>query len=283
MNGLELIFTQVGLKVHGKLRNVTKEPLLLDYLKRDFKVYLLLLILEEFKSILINLKYYSYLKIGITYKLDRLLQLMIFKVRGKLNRLPMFAAKKIHYDYSKIHWLVTSLENEDKELIKVLISTDLWIKKETLTSEAGEFSPLLIMAILENFLLKLSDIIIYLLLVQTDLELEIVTFESKQYLEILTTQRNNIYWQTYIKEIFLRPRHIYQHVYHLKIITTHGICNKIVYLPTCRLKDKQDLSKIQSLILLYIELINFISPKLETVKFVIVRFFSQAFRKAFSL
>lgn len=281
MNGLELIFTVVGLKCHGDIKNVSNEPLLLDYIKKDFKVYLLTLILEEFKQILINLKYYSYLRIGGTYKLDRLLQLLIIKVRKKINDLSLFENKKILYNYSEIHWLLTNLENEDKELLKLLVSTDLWIKKNDLSSKFQESSVLLVMALLENFLIKVSDIVVYLLFIQPDSSVAIFNTDSRHYFDTINIHRNNMYWRVYIKEIFLKPKYIYRHIYNLKIINNSGICNKIIYLPNSRLKDKETLSKIQSLILLYIEFVEFLSPKLKSINGFSGSGFKKMFRRLF--
>ena len=282
MNGLDLVFTQVSLKVHRNLRNATTEALLLDYINVDFKVYLLTLILDEVKKVLLNLKYYSYIKVGVKYKLDRLLQLTILKVRIKLNQAPLFSTKKFGYNYSEIHWLLTHLENEDKELISLLIATDLWIQKKEVSSELGDFPPLLMMAILENFVLKLADIVVYLLLIQPEFQEVIINNEYINYLASINNQRNNIYWRAYIKELFLKPKYIYSQVYNLKVINSNGICNKIIYLPKYQLKEKKNLSKVQFSILLYIELIEFIYPKLERVVTFTFGIFTKAFRATFS-
>ena len=51
---IELIFSQVSLKLHLNLINITGEFLSFDQLKKEVKIYLLTSVLEEIKKFLIN-------------------------------------------------------------------------------------------------------------------------------------------------------------------------------------------------------------------------------------
>jgi hypothetical protein len=96
-----------------------------------------------------------------------------------------------------------------------------------------------------------------------DIEVKKLFYEQffNSNLDILRTQKNNLYWQAYITSTFLRPKYIYYNLYNIKTLDKYGISIKVIYLPNLIRREKYKFSNIQSVILVYFELIDFFYPK----------------------
>jgi hypothetical protein len=274
MDTIEFIFTQASLKLATRLCNFTGETLLLDYIRPDIKVYLLNVVLTELKTIVFNLQYYSHSNPAFKYKLDRLLQLVIFKVHLQLQRSSLFNSDVKSFSKPEIHWLVTNIEQEYNYLLILLFEHFSSFNQTRPFTDSDTFPILLLVGVLENIVIQLSEIVIYFLFMDSSLIKNIIDPKGFSDIFSITSQRNNVYWRSYFKETFLKPKYIYLNVYKVKIVTSEGICNKLLYLPNARSTDKRYLSKLQFLVLFYIELIEFLYPKGKTV----LHFFRNMFK-----
>jgi hypothetical protein len=261
MRQFDLIFTKISLKLHCNILNATGSPMLSDSLKKNIKLYLFQEVLTAIKKILTTLIYYTNEVEELTYKIDRILQLILILVQKKIINQLKFVDSNLNYSSSEAKWLLKNLETEDGELIK-------WVFEQLFISFVDENTldlkyQALIISILETLLLKLADILTYLLLLElttnrriTDNTIEVDTF-------FINTQKNNLYWNSYIKTNFLKPKSIYRGIYNLKIFTDNGFCTKLVYFPMLKLKEKKYLSTLQFIVLIYLEGIDFFYPKIK--------------------
>jgi hypothetical protein len=271
MLNLDLIFSQVSLKLHVNVANVTGSPLLSDCLKTEIKIYILHSVLEEFKTLCINVMYYKVRQQSFGYKVDRILQLILVLVQKKITRDLWFLNTNINYSSSEVKWLLKNLETEDGELIK-------WVfEKLFLDINDRDFkevnSDKLLMSILETLVLKLTNILTYLLLLDLSSNLSILEDNTSVEIGCINSQKNNLYWQFYIKSTFFKPKYVYSGVYTVQIFTSTGVCNKLVYLPILRLKEKKYLSTLQFTVLMYLEVLDFLYPKGKWVINTTCRFF----------
>lgn len=259
MLNLDIIFSKVCLKLHVNVSNVTGSSLLSDFLKKEVKVYLLSSVLEELKRLCINLIYYKSRKPSFGYKIDRLLQLILVLVQKKITTELQFLDTNINYSSSEAKWLLKNLETEDGELIKWLFENVFLDINDLGPREIN--SDKLLISIIETLVLKLTDIITYLLLIQLTSNRSILEDNTNVDILFINSHKNNLYWQSYIKSTFFKPKYVYTGVYNVSIFTPTGICNKLVYLPILRLKEKKYLSGLQFTVLIYLELFDFIYPK----------------------
>lgn len=259
MLNLDIVFSKVCLKLHLNVANVTGSSLLSDCLKKEVKVYLLSSVLEELKTLCINLMYYKSQKLGFVYKIDRFLQLILILVQKKITTELQFLDTNINYSSSEAKWLLKNLESEDGELIKWFFE-NIFLEVNDLGPTDSSSDKLLI-SILETLVLKLTDIITYLLLIELTSNRSILEDNTNVDILFIHSHKNNLYWQSYINTTFFKPKYIYNGVYTLNTFTPDGICNKLVYLPTLRLKEKKYLSTLQFTVLVYLELFDFIYPK----------------------
>jgi hypothetical protein len=277
MLNLDLIFSQVSLKVHVNVANVTGSPLPSDCLKTELKIYVLHSVLEEFKTLCINVMYYTSRKHHSGYKVDRILHLIVILAKKKITRELHFLNTNISYSSSEAKWLLHNLETEDGELIKWVFEklfldiNDLGLKEVN--------SDKLLISILETIVLKLTDILTYLLLLDVSSNRSILEDNINVDIVHINLQKNTVYWQSYVKSIFFKPKYIYSGVYIVHIFTSHGVCNKLVYLPTLRLREKKYLSTLQFTVLMYLEVLELVYPKGKWVINTTYSFFFVLFNK----
>jgi hypothetical protein len=276
MLSLDLLFSQVSLKLHVNVANVTGSPLVSDCLKTDFKTYVLHSVLEEVKTLCINLMYYKSRKRRFIYKVDRILQLILILAQKKITRDLHFLNTNINYSSSEVKWLLKNLETEDGELIKWVFEK-LFVDINDLGPKEANLDKLFI-SILETVVLKLTNILTYFLLLELSSNHSILEDNTNLDIVCINSQKNTLYWQSYIKSTFFKPKYVYSGVYAVHIFTLNGVCNKLVYLPILRLKEKKYLSTLQFTVFMYLELFDFLYPKGKWVINTTYRFFFGLFK-----
>lgn len=262
--GLELIFTQVLLKINTNLTNVTGEILLLDRVENQIKVYILRSILEEVQKLSINLSYYNSRKTNVNYKVDRFLQLILIRVYKKLRREILISNTYFYDDYSELKWLLKNFEIENGELLKLMVNHFISLDGDMFQGYGRKKinTEKLLICIVENLILKFSNVILYILLLNSKVPIYLFKAVSEPEVYSLKVEKNNLYWTSYLSSTFLRPKYIYTSLYVLKVIGYEGLCNKLVYLPKLRAQEEKHLTTLQFTVILYFELVDFIFPKL---------------------
>jgi hypothetical protein len=182
-----------------------------------------------------------------------------------------FLNTNINYSSSEVKWLLKNLETEDGELIKWVFEKILLDFTELGFKEAN--SDKLLVSILESVVLKITNILTYLLLLELRSNRSILEDNTNVDIVCINSQKNNLYWQSYLKSTFFKPKCVYSGVYTVHIFTLHGVCSKLVYLPILRLKEKKYLSKLQFTVLMYLEVLDFVYPKGKWVINTTYRFF----------
>lgn len=261
MRQFDLIFTQISLKLQLNIINATGSPMLSDCLKKNVKLYFFQEVLTAIKTIVTNLIYYTDKVEGLNYKVDRILPLVLILVQKKIIHKLKFVDSNLNYSSSEAKWLLKNLETEDGELIKWVFD-QLFIS--ILNNHALELKQqTLMVSIIETLLLKLTEIFTYLLLIELKSNRRIIENTIDVDTLFINVQKNNLYWNSYIKTNFLKPKSIYSGIYTLKIFTGKGFCNKLVYFPALKLKEKKYLSSLQFIVLIYLEVIDFLYPKIQ--------------------
>ena len=261
---LEFIFAQVLLKLSTNLTNITGEILLLDRLENHIKIYILRSILEEIQRLCINLSYYNSHKTNVNYKVDRFLQLILIRVYKRLRKEILISNKYFYDQYSEVKWLLKHFELENGELLKFMINHLIVLKVSDLSAYCRKKvnTDKLLTSILENLVLKFSNIILYVFILNSKVPTYIFRSVSEPELYSLKVEKNNFYWNSYLSSTFFRPKYIYTSLYVLKVIAYEGLCTKLAYLPNLRVHEEKHLTKLQFTVLLYFELVDFIFPRL---------------------
>jgi hypothetical protein len=259
---IDIIFTKVYLKLHLNVVNRTTDSLSFDRLKKEVKIYLLICVLDEIRHFLINELFYRARKVNSGFKADKFFELILVKVKKNLEK-KFFFFNQMKIITSEVNWVIKYLEIEEGELFNIMLCNIYFQQYSDIIYSTSHIDKLkLVTSILENLVLKITNILIYMLFL--DIEAKKLFYEQffNSNLDILRIQKNNLYWQAYITSTFLRPKYIYYNLYNLKTLDKHGIVIKVIYLPNLVRREKYKFSNIQSIILVYFELIDFFYPRI---------------------
>lgn len=258
---LEIIFTKIYLKIYLNLINISEEPLSFDQCKRDIKIYILNCVLEEIKSFLINDLYYRSKNLNFNFESDKFFELVLLRVRKTIRNEVQFL-KDTAISYSEFNWVVKYLETEDGELLNLVLKlVPLNNYYETNSFIYGFDRIKLITSLLENFVIKLSNVFIYVIFFNFGPKQLVYRGIFYSNIYVLKNRKNNFYWQAYLASTFLKPKYMYYNLYSLKVLNKYGISSKVVYIPNLDRKEKYTFSSIQLAVLFYFELIDFLYPK----------------------
>lgn len=259
---IESIFTTIHLKVSLNVVNISEESLFFDSFKKEIKIYILNSVLDEMKSSIISNVYYKPHNSNSNSEPDKFFELILLRVKKSIQKEFSFLQNP-EITYLERDWVVNYLEIEDGELLElVLYMINLNICNESLPIITGFDRTKLITALLENLIIKLSNVFVYITLLHFEVKQVLyggVFFVNRDFLKL---QKNNFYWQAYVTSSFLKPKYIYYNLYPLKVLSKYGICTKVMYMPNSDRKEKYRFSNIQFAVLCYFELIDFIYPKI---------------------
>lgn len=244
------------------LTNLTGDSLLLDKVREEARIYVLTCVLEEVKRVCISADYYKSKNAGVDYKIDRLLYLIIIRVQKKINKRLLLKPSNVSAPSQETKWLIKTMESEDGELFKLFLARFFLSDRFVFDSLMMSYKePKKLMgSILENIVIKITETLLYAALLESELN-SILEPNFREDPLCLKTQRNNLYWESYLKSTLLKPRIIYTSIYVLKIITPIGLQKKPIYLPILKAYEENKLTTLQFSVLLYFELIDFLRPK----------------------
>jgi hypothetical protein len=258
---LDSIFTRIYLKLNVNLVNVSGEYLSFDQFKKEVKIYVLNSVLNELKSFLLTDVYYRSKNLYSKFESYIFFELILLRVKKVLQNEISFLLQ-IESSSSEFNWLLKYLENEEGELVNLV----LYLITVRLFSENSDFVNgfdciKLVTAILENLIVKISNVFLYLIFFNSNIH--DLTYLDRFCLTVdfLKTKKNNFYWQAYLASTFLKPKYIYYNLYNLKVLNKHGISTKVIYISKLKRKLQYKLSNIQLAVLFYFEFIDFIYPK----------------------
>ena len=259
---IESIFTTIHLKVSLNVVNISEESLSFDSFKKEIKIYILNSVLDEMKSFIISDVYYKSHNSNFNFEPDKFFELILLRVKKSIQK-EFGLLQNTEIASLECDWVVNYLETEDGELLDLaLYLIHLNLGDQSLPTITGFDRIKLITALLENLIIKLSNVFVYITLLH--FEVKQMLYEGGGFVnrDFLKLKKNNFYWQAYVTSTFLKPKYIYYNLYLLKILSKYGICTKVMYMPNSDRKEKYRFSKIQFAVLCYFELIDFIHPKI---------------------
>lgn len=257
---IEIIYSKIYLKLQLNSTSINVDALSFDQLRIEVKLYLFKCVLDEIKRFVMYELYYKS-NLDSNFKSDKFFELILLRVK-KLIEKRFFFLKKRKISISEINWAIKYLEIEDGKLCSFIL--DIICRNLSILQICSTYSFVnykLITCLLENLIIKISNIFIYIIFVHRDVKslLYIEFFSSN--LTFLKAQKNSFYWQIYLTSTFLKPKYIYYNLYNIKVLNRYGISSKLIYIPILNSKEKDEFSTIQFLVLLYFQFIEFFYPR----------------------
>lgn len=248
---LHLIFAKISIKCHLKLSNITKTPMALDLLREEIKCVILNTVLKELRTFMVTLVQSYNLPLS-KEKLDIALLLLLYgsrqKVASKL-RLPEFKYFKLNSYKSK--WLTKKIEIEEYPLL-------ICLSKEILKQD-GNFQTNLLNILIENLIIKISDIVAYELVLNASTSKKLAKlyctdpFLFKVKVANLDTYK---YYQSYLNSTFLNVKTYYNQTYSVTVMTKKGLVSKNLY--STEVTDLVKHSTFELYLIRFLSFINFL-------------------------
>lgn len=252
-------FYQTSLKFYGYLKNNKKQHILLELLREDLQKHLLNIVLNEFLSLILDLRK-SKLKSFNFIKVDFLFKVLIINSETQLSKSFPIKIRRINYKLNDALWIIKLLAIEENYCLEILIYYLVFEDMKNL--DENKFSEKLIRIFIEHLVLKISETITRLFLTQDLLDscfLKSYPKSNSIFSKIVTHFRNNLYWSSYFTLILTYPKYVYNNMHPIWIILNKKICYKNIYL----LKDMENLklTNFQSYTLFYLEIVDFFKLK----------------------
>nr|QCI04946.1 hypothetical protein [Callithamnion tetricum] len=264
------IFYCINKKLINNLTNNTKCFLYIDILDSNNKHKIMTIVLQEFKLLLLDL-------IELNLPLHDILNMksqIILDLTEQAQK-KFITKKELYFNNNQLNpkSYIKNIYLQQNLLIEYILIYFLF-GSSFIPYEIFPFNNLYtpqehVQVLLENFIIQLSNLIIFQVLDPIN-ELTHIQYILQKYklcnTNYLATRsiavfKNNLDFQS-ITEFYLdQPRAIYSSKYKVLLISSQGIITKYIFIS--RIHDLQKLSKIQLSLLLLLEIQDIIIPKIE--------------------
>ena len=254
---IKLFFYQVSLKFCTSLKNNNSNntQVFFQFLREDFQVYLFNLVLTELLFLVLELKKANSNPLFF-FKTDFLLKILIVNSENQLSSDFPLKLLPLNYSSSDSFWLIKLLEVEELTSISLLLNYILFNKIKL----SDKFTRILI----ENLVLKVTETLVRLLLIQNLLDSAFLkNYPERNFLSLnfIIQLRNDLYWSSYFNLLFQYPKYIHNNIHPILLLVNKKICVKNIYL--LKSSESNDLTRLQSFILFYFEITDFIRLKVK--------------------
>lgn len=265
------LLVRTSIKINRNLTNCSQEVLILDVFRTEVKRNLLKIILAELEKILLEI-YNSNLNLNdITTLTENILVDLFHRCIKRFCSLYQLDYVRICQDMNDLNYLIYDY----KMLLQILIIQLLFGSSQSVNKTFNLFTSNVpikqVEVFLENYLIQLSNIIAHILVQNFETVHETnasylcnVKFLSDRKLEKL---KNNLIWNTLIKNYVERPRAIYESRYKVWGFYQEGLNCQYIY--ACRSNELYTLSSMQILMTFLLEVQDFLVPKIKNTVFLI--------------
>nr|AYR05956.1 hypothetical protein [Lithothamnion sp.] len=274
------LFVQTYHRFSNKLSNKTRINLPIDILDKYVKKQLFIDILIELEILVIDLIELNFSIENIHNMNHKILHDIVTKtMKNFINKLQYKKDYHLIYFYSSYNQLFFA---EHKILIQDLLIY-LVFGSNAIDTTTFPFYKLKtpfnhVRILLENAIIQISNLIIFNLLENfTSIEATSKFLTTNNLcnnynisIRSISKLRNNLVSYNWINQYIYYPQNIYCSKYRIWLLSSRGILHKHIYIN--RSSEYLKLSKIQLSIILYLELQDFILPKINTLIIVLGKF-----------
>nr|YP_009395910.1 hypothetical protein [Dasya naccarioides]ARW65096.1 hypothetical protein [Dasya naccarioides] len=267
--------TQRKILKNKNILNKTKYYQYDDLLNDKYKQNLFLIILKEFQKLVLDIT-----ELNLTTKnlkklstniledfINKVYKSFLFTIQNNKNNINRNYTITLDQDLLLIDYLLTYLIFGSS-----LIDNDLFIFNPFYTPYTH------VQILFENFMIQLSNLVIYEIYKNFICLSEFIKFLKQypicnsKYISYRTIALffNRITWQKLIKSYIYTPQLLYSAKYEVLIFTSKGIINKYIY--ALRLKSFKNLSQIENIVLVLLELKDICLPEIKKILITITKY-----------
>lgn len=264
------LFIQTHQKFFNRLKNRTKQPLPIDVLNSSKKTHLFLATLIELEIIILDIIELNLKIQSIQEMQDQIFYDLIIKIMKRFIKLKVidkrFSTIDFGFKFNKLSFCQNTYLY--KNLFIYLIFGSNYIKNNTYTFIKTQTPRCHIKILFENFIIQLSNIVLFNIL-NNNYSKEDSSFlldndyrNKREYKSIrdISNFQNNLLSYHWISYYIFYPQNIYCHQYQVWLLSSKGIIFKYIY--ANRYSEYLKLSTSQMVTVIYLELQDFIIPKI---------------------
>nr|YP_009313420.1 Hypothetical protein ycf55 [Galaxaura rugosa]SCW21674.1 Hypothetical protein ycf55 [Galaxaura rugosa] len=271
------LFKKIYLKLNFNLYNTTSHLLSIDIVNSYFKKELFQIILLELEILILDVIELD-ININDIYALNQKILIdLISKSLISCQQIFKIQVTEFYNVNNKFSSIISSrrIRLEHRLLLQNLLvylvfgssadTTNLYLFPDSrIPSKHVEI-------LLDNVVIQLGDIIFYELMACNKSTLQLFDFLKGHNIcrttyisaRSIATFKNNLLWYNYITYYFKQPRVIYNNRYQVWIFSSKGLNSQYIY--ASREQDIKLLSHLQFIIIVLLELQDFVTPKLQNI------------------
>ena len=264
------LFCQTRNKIIFNLTNKSQNFLMLDLITTSIRTKLLTIVLEEFEVIILDIAEAN-LRTSDIYRLNsKILYDLVTKSSKTFIHRDLTISQKLDGEvYSRDLYLKSVLK--DNRVLSANLIVYLLFGRSKIMNISFQY----VEALLQNLIIRVSDLILHLILNKRNIYKTIYKTENlhsilySKYWSMRSVEelQNNITYQN-IKYFYIdQPRAIYSNRYQIVILSPEGILDKTIRVN--RIYELSNLSYIQLIFPNLLEIQDFLVPKVRYVIFII--------------
>ena len=219
---LDVVFNRIILKIYRSTNNLTNQILPIDFLRKDIKTVFYVSVAIELKSILASLLCFNSKEIDLSLLLDLTITSSLISSKKRCIQILHLSGKN-NLGLSN-PWLISQLKKDELGTGMVLLR---WIvaKKENNSLP-------LIMSLIENFIIRLTNIMVFELFSNESFSRGVLLCYTTDYFSFYYNINNlklSLYWKSYLGNFYYLLKNFYRRSHLISVYTKKGIVLKNVY------------------------------------------------------
>ncbi len=226
---LDILFNKIILKLCTSTKNLTNSPMPLEFIREDLQILVCISVALELKIIFNRLLEFSMKTNDYNLLIDNLIRLLLLSSKKKLAmKLGLEKNNRFVKLYETNNWLIKYIEFEEYTSFITIIN---WIQYSKINKNEKN-TPKLITCLVENLIIKLSNILVFELFSTRKIPKFILSYyvvDSAMFKETLTNLKFYLYWKSSIGSIYLQIKKLYTYTYLVLICSKDGFLSKNFY------------------------------------------------------
>ena len=219
---LDLIFNRILLKIYISTNNLTGHIFPMDFIRKDLRIIFYVSTAVELRDVLLSLVYSYPKETDLSLLIDIVINFSLISSKQRCIQL-------LHMDGKNslvlLHpWLVNAFKKNEFGTCMILLE---WIMIEKENNSIP-----LIMSLIENFIIRLTNIMVFELFSNEQFSRRMLLCYTTDYFSFyynLSNLKFSLYWKFYLGNLYYLLRKFYRRSHLISIYTKKGIVLKHFY------------------------------------------------------
>lgn len=226
---LDILFNKIILKLCTSTKNLTNSPMPLEFLREEVQILVCISVALELKIIFNRLLKFSLKTNDYYFLIHNLIKLLLLSSK---RRVAMKLGLEEKNNFTKLYktndWLIKYVEFEEYTSFITIIKWTQSLK----INQNERSTPKLITCLIENLIIKLSNILVFELFSTKKIPKFILchyVVDSVVFKETLINIKFYLYWRSSIGSIYIQIRKLYTYTFLVFICSKNGFLSKNFY------------------------------------------------------